>query len=194
MTERVLGRSEGVVFSTFVAVTTCACMDQSRRDGSEPSDVAVVEQAVQTAAEDNDPTLCAGQPRPKPLPNQVRRNVILMIGDGMQLEDEIAISRYLYGTDDGLLRHSFPHQGYVTTWDVTSYNKYAALAGKPSYDPTDYDPIIGYDPAQAGVLPFPLEDNPLLYSYLSRIAASSNGWWAATDSASASCSQNATKA
>jgi alkaline phosphatase len=49
-------------------------------------------------------------------------NIILIIGDGMQLEHEIAASRCLYGTDDGLSWHDFPEQLYVASWDVTTYD------------------------------------------------------------------------
>jgi alkaline phosphatase len=117
-----------------------------------------------------------------------RRNVILMIGDGMQLEDEIAISRYLHGRDFGMTWNRFPYRGYVATWDVTSYNKYAKAAGAPLFDATSYDPLIGYDPSRAGARPYPLEDPVGLLEYLKTGALplpGSAGWWAATDSASA---------
>jgi len=66
---------------------------------------------VTLAARGNGPPLCAGEARPKPLPAGVRRNVILMIGDGRQLEDEIAISRYLYGEDFAMTWNSFRIRG-----------------------------------------------------------------------------------
>ncbi|HOS02451.1 MAG TPA: hypothetical protein PKZ01_05180, partial [Candidatus Hydrogenedentes bacterium] len=48
------------------------------------------------------------------------KHIILVIGDGMQLQHEIATSRYLYGTDNGLSFHKLPYRGYVATWDVTT--------------------------------------------------------------------------
>src|SRR5512147_935710 len=55
-----------------------------------------------------------------------RRHVILVIGDGMQLAHEIAASRYLYGNDNGMAwQRPMSKHGYVSTWDVSAYNKYA---------------------------------------------------------------------
>jgi len=71
---------------------------------------------------------------------------------------------------------------------VTSYNDYAKAANPDNpvlYDPTAYDPIVGYDPALAGAKPYPLEDPPGLYAYVSSIKKPPFDWWAATDSASA---------
>jgi len=48
--------------------------------------------------------------------------IILMIGDGMNIEHEIAASRYLYGKDFKLSFHKLPYQANVATWDVTTYN------------------------------------------------------------------------
>ena len=58
------------------------------------------------------------------------KHVILFIGDGMNIEHEIAGSRYLYGTDNGLAWNGWGSladgwAGYASTWDVTTYNKYA---------------------------------------------------------------------
>ena len=89
-----------------------------------------------------------------------RRHVILFIGDGMQLEHEIAASRYLTGTDDGLVFHGFPYNNYVTTWDVTTYNRHAWSEGADPYDPNDFDPTLGYDPARGGEAPYPLAEVP----------------------------------
>ena len=88
---------------------------------------------------------------PKPV-----THIILFIGDGMQLENEIATSRYLYGSDRAMVWDSFPYQAFVTTWDVNSYNVYASDAGASAYDETTFDPVIGYDPAQGGTEPYPL--------------------------------------
>jgi alkaline phosphatase len=52
-----------------------------------------------------------------------------MIGDGMQLEHEIAASRYLFGQDYALSFHQLPHETNVTTWDVTTYDKHAKKFG-----------------------------------------------------------------
>ncbi|MGB7511623.1 MAG: Ig-like domain-containing protein, partial [Pelodictyon phaeoclathratiforme] len=76
-------------------------------------------------------------------------------------EHEIAASRYLYGEDFGLTWQDWGTledgwTGYATTWDVSSYNTYAALNGVASYDPATYDPLIGYDPAQGGTTPYPV--------------------------------------
>ena len=91
-----------------------------------------------------------------PAANAPRRHVILIIGDGMQLEHEIAASRYLYGTDDGMSWHRFPYQGYCSTWDIDAYDAYAAAAGARPYAPDDFDPRLGYDPARGGVAPYPI--------------------------------------
>lgn len=84
-------------------------------------------------------------------------HIILIIGDGMQLEHEIAASRYLYGTDAGLSWHGFPEQVYVTSWDVTTYNAFAADRGAASYTESSYNPVIGYDPdpTAGGSAPYP---------------------------------------
>ncbi len=89
-------------------------------------------------------------------------HVILFIGDGMNIEHEIAASRYLYGTDFGLAWQNWNEDedgwsGYASTWDVTTYNKYAAEAGVAAYSEETYDPLIGYDPSQGGATPYPVE-------------------------------------
>jgi alkaline phosphatase len=112
------------------------------------------------------------------------KHVILVIGDGMQLAHEIASSRYLYGTDDGMAWRAFPKQGYVSTWDVTAYDKFAALRGAASFDETSVEPSVGYDPDLAGTKPYPLEDPPSALTYY-RGNTIGTTWWPATDSASA---------
>ena len=104
------------------------------------------------------------------------KNVILFIGDGMQLAHEIATSRYLYGRDQALSFHGLPYAGNVATWDVTTYNKYAPLYGKPAYSPWAIVPRVGYDHARGGLLPWPLVPVPDESYFTS---------WYATDSASA---------
>jgi alkaline phosphatase len=89
---------------------------------------------------------------------QAAKHIILIIGDGMNIEHEIATSRYLYGTDFGLSFHELPYKANVTTWDVTTYNYWAdpARLNKPPYDPGAFEPKVGYDPAIGGKKPFPL--------------------------------------
>jgi hypothetical protein len=91
-------------------------------------------------------------------------HIILFIGDGMNVEHEMAGSRYLYGRDFALAWHDWGFDprgwaGFASTWDVTTYNKYAALPGNAAapYHPDDFDPLVGYDPAQGGSAPYPVE-------------------------------------
>jgi alkaline phosphatase len=90
-------------------------------------------------------------------------NVIIFIGDGMQKAHEIAGSRYLTGEDSSLSFHNFDYAGNATTWDVNTYNSYAAVKGELNYtaasliDTVDF--TIGYNPAVAGSLPYPLIDD-----------------------------------
>jgi hypothetical protein len=104
------------------------------------------------------------------------RNVLLFIGDGMQLESEIAASRYLYGQDHALAWHTWGEQpngwsGFASTWDVKTYDKYAGLAGMSAYDPAKAtapgdpqanDPSLGYDVARGGTAPYPLPGSDAL--------------------------------
>ncbi len=106
------------------------------------------------------------------------QHVILFIGDGMQMEHEIAASRYMYGKDDGLVFHKFPYVGSCTTWDVSSYNYCAGLHGLASYDPDNYDPINGYNPELGGAQPYPLDYLDSQFDYFITHGS-------ATDSASA---------
>jgi alkaline phosphatase len=83
-------------------------------------------------------------------------HVILIIGDGMNLAHEIAASRYLYGTDDGMAWQDdqrFPYSNWCTTWDIDTYDWYAAEAGVEPYSPAFFDPVIGYDPERGGFEP-----------------------------------------
>lgn len=80
------------------------------------------------------------------------KHIILFIGDGMNIEHEIATSRYLYGEDFGLAFHSLPYQGNVATWDVTTYKYWSG----GSYDPTAILTRYGYDPVRGGKVPYPL--------------------------------------
>ena len=72
----------------------------------------------------------------------VAKHIILVVGDGMQPENEIAASRYLTGTDDGLAFHAFPYRGFVATWDVTIYSRQAP------YNPSAINPKMGCDAAR----------------------------------------------
>lgn len=115
------------------------------------------------------------------------KHVILIIGDGMQLEHERAANNYLFGTySEGLSFWEFPYQGHVSTWDVTTYNKYATSAYAPAGstawsstttpdDTTTFNKLLGYNPTYGGSAPWPL-DLTGQENYLK---------FAATDSASA---------
>lgn len=109
-----------------------------------------------------------------------RRHILLFIGDGMQLAHEIATSRYLHGNDRGLSFHQFPYGGFVSTWDISCYDLYAAVAGEPPYDSESFSPLLGYDPAKGGTRPYPLE--PESADALAYFAP--GGTFFATDSAS----------
>ena len=80
------------------------------------------------------------------------KHIILLIGDGMNIEHEIATSRYLYGKDFELSFHKLPYQANVATWDVTTYKNWSG----GSYDPNAIDPKLGYDPVKGGKKPYPL--------------------------------------
>ena len=85
------------------------------------------------------------------------KHIILFIGDGMQLEYEVAESRYLYGADFQLSWNKFPYRAYVATWDIDTYNAYAPGLGKAPYNETTFDPMVGYDPAKGGTAPYPID-------------------------------------
>ena len=74
----------------------------------------------------------------------VAKHIILVIGDGMEPENEVAASRYLTGTDDGLAFHAFPYRGVVATWDVTTYSRQAP------YNPSSINPKAGCDATRTG--------------------------------------------
>ena len=86
------------------------------------------------------------------------QHIILFIGDGMNIEHEIAASQYLYGKDFGLTWQDWGQlkdgwAGYSSTWDVTAYNTYAKAAGVANYGAGTFDPVIGYDPSKGGETP-----------------------------------------
>ena len=87
-------------------------------------------------------------------------HIVLFIGDGMNIEHEIAGSQYLYGKDFGLTWQDWGQledgwSGYASTWDVSSYNTYAQAAGSASYSASTFDPLIGYNPSKGGETPLP---------------------------------------
>jgi alkaline phosphatase/2',3'-cyclic-nucleotide 2'-phosphodiesterase (5'-nucleotidase family) len=88
-------------------------------------------------------------------------HIVLFIGDGMNVEHEIAASRYLYGTDFGLSWDDWGTladgwTGYASTWDVSSYNTFANLKGAATYNAATFDPAIGYDVTKGGTMPYPV--------------------------------------
>jgi len=95
--------------------------------------------------------------------SQPAKNVILIVGDGFQNEHERAYNNYLTGSYDSGLRHqTYGYKGYATTWDVTTYNRYAYTAGAATITNDKFDPFsssytvtFGYDPAKGGALPYP---------------------------------------
>ncbi|NVN93245.1 MAG: alkaline phosphatase [Desulfuromonadales bacterium] len=122
--------------------------------------------------------------------------LILVIGDGMQLEHERAASNYLFGTPDGALRHQqFSYRGAASTWDLTTYNRYAFSYGAPqitdsAFDPQDrsgYTPTLGYDPDQGGKRPYPLDSSGQTAYFGTRLKTNTTdrGAFPATDSAAA---------
>ena len=80
------------------------------------------------------------------------KHIILMVGDGMNIEHEIATSRYLYGKGYDLSFHGLPFQANVATWDVSTYKHWSG----GSYDPNAINPLLGYDPAKGGKVPYPI--------------------------------------
>lgn len=81
----------------------------------------------------------------------VAKHIIVLVGDGMNIEHEIAASRYLSGRALDLSFHKLPYQGVQAHWDVSAYKKRGG-----TYDPLAIDALIGYDPAQGGAKPYPL--------------------------------------
>lgn len=93
------------------------------------------------------------------------KNFVLIVPDGMHVNNEIQASQYLFGTRKGLSFHSWPYQGYLSTWDVTTYDRYAwelnenqvhgtSQAGSfAQFDASNFDPTVGYDPSIGGTAP-----------------------------------------
>ena len=121
------------------------------------------------------------EPAPVPVPAPMPvRHLILFIGDGRHLAHDIATSRYLFGQDEALSYQRLPYRGQVATWDITTYDQYAAKAGEAPYDPQAIEPRLGYDWRQGGRAPYPLDDPPTAGDYFLTLP---NPY--ATDSASA---------
>jgi alkaline phosphatase len=111
-------------------------------------------------------------------------HIILVIGDGMQLEHEIAASRYLTGKDYKLSFQRLPYKGVVATWDTTTYNNYAGWSGETGFDPDAVEPWVGYDVARGGAEPFPMQTEGIDDEYFLYIPEGGYKPFA-TDSASA---------
>lgn len=130
---------------------------------------------------------CAGSGGDAPVKVEPK-HIILFIGDGMQLEHEIAASRYLTGTDRGLVWQGFPTQAQVCTWDVSTYDRYALASGAANYTDQGFLPRLGYDETRGGALPCPDQPTPdpgYFLTPLRKSAADSLPYAPATDSASA---------
>ena len=114
------------------------------------------------------------------------KNVILFIGDGMQLQHEMAASRYLGGNDISMSWMTFPYHGQVSTWDVTTYDRYAYIDPVLQYAADTFNPLIGYDPAKGGLFPYPLDQSGQEAYFLTKLpTATLSAAYPATDSASA---------
>jgi len=116
------------------------------------------------------------------------KNIILFIGDGMSLENERALSFYLYGNPDGLVWQSWPYHTWVSTWDIDTYDRYARKSGASRYSP-NCDAKIGYDPERGGFAPWPIDMSGDKSYFLTALPTfnGGSGTYAipATDSASA---------
>ncbi len=123
------------------------------------------------------------------------RFIILMIGDGMHLNHEIAASRYWTGEDKELSFHKMVAEykgssAFVTTWDVSTYNALAEEAGKAIFDQKNFEPLVGYNPQMGSIQPDTgnyAADQP----YFTKIRGkffSKQGIYPATDSAAAATS------
>ena len=82
----------------------------------------------------------------------IAKHIILFIGDGMNIEHEIAASRYLYGDDFALSFHKLPYKGNVATWDIDTYKHWSG----GSYNPDAIVPKLGYNVDKVGNKPYPL--------------------------------------
>lgn len=114
----------------------------------------------------------------------------------MQLEHERAANNYLFGTPEtGLEHQTFPYKSAVSTWDVTTYNRYAytnagGVITNSAFDPQttgSFNAIYGYDPAKGGKLPYRQETTgqTAYFGTKLKLSATDGGAYPATDSASA---------
>ncbi len=174
--DRLYGFRMGILLSLMLIIMTGGLLGCSDDDDDEAAVVAVVPENA--------------------------KHVILIVGDGMQLEHERAYNQYATGSyDSGLAHWNFPYKGSCSTWDVTTYNRYAFTAGAATiansgFDPQDmtsFNAVLGYDPAQGGKLPFPQDMTAAVnskaalnyYGTKLKLSASDGGAIPATDSASA---------
>jgi alkaline phosphatase len=106
--------------------------------------------------------------------SEAASHIILMIGDGMDVSDEVATSRYLYGTDDGLRWHQsdFDVQARVATWNIDTYNRYACALRTLPYREDAFEPRVGYDPDRGGSEPQveSVSDDPRAGYFLTELA------------------------
>lgn len=89
---------------------------------------------------------------------QGAKHILLFIGDGMNIQHEVAGSRYLYGANFGLAWHDWGQlsngwAGYCSTWDVTTYNKYADAQGRTRYVSPGAPASLGANDATLGYNP-----------------------------------------
>jgi alkaline phosphatase len=142
--------------------------------------------------------LCASTAPTVRQPPHTAKHLILIIADGMQLEHERAANMYLFGNhSSGLVHWNFSYKGAATTWDVTTYNRYAFAAGKGAF-PGDgsvenlsaFNPMLGYDPGRGGSEPYPVDTSGHAAYFGARLKDGTTGRpaYPATDSASAATS------
>lgn len=86
--------------------------------------------------------------------------VFLIIGDGMSVSSEVALSRFLYGKDKMLFWNNFPYQHFMATWSLSSY--------QGDYNNGDFDFDKGYDTVTAGVIPYPYYKNDEAEQYFKK--------------------------
>ncbi|MBN2243465.1 MAG: alkaline phosphatase [Acidobacteria bacterium] len=101
----------------------------------------------------NTPSAEAGcYSRQSPNGRDTRFPTIIGQSAGMNIEHEIATSRYLFGNDFDLSFHQLPYRANMATWDVTTYKYWSGGV----YDFNAIDPNMGYDPSKGGKRPYPL--------------------------------------
>lgn len=83
--------------------------------------------------------------------------VFLIIGDGMSMSSEFALSNFLYGKDKMLCWNKFPLQTYMTTWSVDSY--------QGEYSKNNFNSEKGYNTEVAGTVPYPYYDTEKAEQY-----------------------------